>query len=195
MEKSLSLIAGLGNPGKRYERTLHNAGFWCIDDIAARHNAIFSYSKKFDAEICQISIAKHDIWLLKPQSFMNMSGGPIKSALDYYRISPEKMLVIHDEIDLSPGVAKLKVGGGHGGHNGLRDIFNHCDRNFMRIRIGIGHPGHKDEVINYVLRDVTQKLEISINESVKDVQEIITVILEQGIESAMKKLHTPLKLK
>jgi len=195
MEKSLSLIAGLGNPGKRYERTLHNAGFWCIDDIAARHNAIFSYSKKFDAEICQISIAKHDIWLLKPQSFMNMSGGPIKSALDYYRISPENMLVIHDEIDLSPGVAKLKVGGGHGGHNGLRDIFNHCDRNFMRIRIGIGHPGHKDEVINYVLRDVTQKLEISINESVKDVQEIITVILEQGIESAMKKLHTPLKLK
>lgn len=194
MEKSLSLIAGLGNPGKRYERTLHNAGFWCIDDIAARHNAIFSYSKKFDAEICQISIAKHDIWLLKPQSFMNMSGGPIKSALDYYRISPEKMLVIHDEIDLSPGVAKLKVGGGHGGHNGLRDIFNHCDRNFMRIRIGIGHPGHKDEVINYVLRDVTQKLEISINESVKDVQEIITVILEQGIESAMKKLHTSSKL-
>ena len=194
MEKSLSLIAGLGNPGKRYERTLHNAGFWCIDDIAARHNAIFSYSKKFDAEICQISIAKHDIWLLKPQSFMNMSGGPIKSALDYYRISPEKMLVIHDEIDLSPGVAKLKVGGGHGGHNGLRDIFNHCDRNFMRIRIGIGHPGHKDEVINYVLCNATQNLEITINESIKDVQEIITIILEQGIESAMKKLHTPLRL-
>jgi PTH1 family peptidyl-tRNA hydrolase len=104
------------------------------------------------------------------------------------------MLVIHDEIDLSPGVTKLKMGGGHGGHNGLRDIFNHCDRNFMRIRIGIGHPGHKDEVINYVLCNATQNLEIAINESIKDVQEIITIILEQGIESAMKKLHTPLRL-
>ena len=194
METHLLVIAGLGNPGKRYERTLHNAGFWCIDDIAARHNAIFSYNKKFDAEICQITIAKHDIWLIKPQSFMNMSGGPIRAALDYYRISPNKMLVIHDEIDLSPGVTKLKMGGGHGGHNGLRDIFNHCDRNFMRIRIGIGHPGHKDEVINYVLCNATQNLEIAINESIKDVQEIITIILEQGIESAMKKLHTPLRL-
>ncbi|MFM1593933.1 MAG: aminoacyl-tRNA hydrolase [Woeseiaceae bacterium] len=194
METHLLVIAGLGNPGKRYERTLHNAGFWCIDDIAARHNAIFSYNKKFDAEICQITIATHDIWLIKPQSFMNMSGGPIRAALDYYRIPPDKMLVIHDEIDLSPGVTKLKMGGGHGGHNGLRDIFNHCDRNFMRIRIGIGHPGHKDEVINYVLCNATQNLEIAINESIKDVQEIITIILEQGIESAMKKLHTPLRL-
>ena len=190
METNLSVIAGLGNPGKRYERTLHNAGFWCIDDIAKKYNAVFSYSKKFDAEICQITISKRDIWLIKPQSFMNMSGGPIRAALDYYRISPERMLVIHDEIDLPPGVTKLKMGGGHGGHNGLRNIFNHCDRNFMRIRIGVGHPGDKRDVTDYVLRDVTQNLEVAINENIKDVQDIITIILEQGIECAMKKLHT-----
>ena len=127
METNLSIIAGLGNPGKRYERTLHNAGFWCIDDIAEKYNAVFSYSKKFDAEICQITISNNDIWLIKPQSFMNMSGGPIRAALDYYRISPEKMLVIHDEIDLPPGVTKLKMGGGLGGHNGMRNIIIHCE--------------------------------------------------------------------
>ena len=190
METNLSVIAGLGNPGKRYERTLHNAGFWCIDDIAKKHNGIFSYSKKFDAEICQITISKNDIWLIKPQSFMNMSGGPIRAALDYYRITSEKMLVIHDEIDLSPGVTKLKMGGGHGGHNGLRNIFNHCDRDFMRFRIGVGHPGDKTDVTNWVLGKFKPREKDLLTNSYMEFLNIVDLLADRQIEKVQLKLHT-----
>ncbi|MEQ9561363.1 MAG: aminoacyl-tRNA hydrolase, partial [Woeseiaceae bacterium] len=113
MSGHLSIIAGLGNPEERYERTLHNAGFWFVDALAKKHGGEFRLEKRFDAELCRIKIAGEDIWLVKPQSFMNLSGGPVRSVLDYYRLSTDKLLVAHDEIDLPPGTVRLKKGGGH----------------------------------------------------------------------------------
>jgi len=190
MNKNLSVIAGIGNPGERYERTLHNVGFWYVDEIAVANNLQFSYEKKFDAEICQVNISENDIWLIKPQSYMNMSGGPIRAFLNYYQIPINSMLVAHDEIDLPSNMVKLKVDGGHGGHNGLRDIIQHCGKGFMRIRLGVGHPGDKHEVINYVLRNASSDLKKSITKNIQDSIAILPIIVEGNIEKAMKTLHT-----
>ena len=112
MSSHLSIIAGLGNPEDRYERTLHNAGFWFVDEVARRERGQFRYEKRFDADICKLKIAGEDIWLVKPQSYMNLSGGPVRGMLDYYRLPGTGLLVVHDEIDLPPGTARLKKGGG-----------------------------------------------------------------------------------
>ena len=159
MSKHLTVIAGLGNPEDRYERTLHNAGFWFVDELARRANGSFRYEKRFDADVCKIDIAGSDIWLVKPQSYMNNSGGPVRAVLDYYRLKPTQLLVAHDEIDLPPGTVRLKQAGGHGGHNGLRDIIRHSGADFMRLRLGVGHPGHKDQVTNYVLKRASSDVE------------------------------------
>ena len=135
MPQNLTIIAGLGNPEERYAKTLHNAGFWFVDELARRDAASFKYEKRFDAEICKLKISGQDIWLAKPQSYMNLSGSPVRSLLDYYRLSVSDLLVAHDEIDLPPGDVRLKLGGGHGGHNGLRDVMQHCGKDFMRLRI------------------------------------------------------------
>ena len=131
----LTIIAGLGNPEEKYERTLHNAGFWFVDALARKYGGQFRYEKKFDAEYCRVNLHGDDIWLIKPQSFMNLSGGPVRAMLDYYRLKVDHLLVAHDEIDLPPGIVRLKQGGGHGGHNGLRDVIKHCGADFMRLRI------------------------------------------------------------
>jgi len=193
MNKNLSVIAGIGNPGERYERTLHNVGFWFVNEIAAASNLQFSYDKKFDAEVCRVNITKNDIWLIKPQSHMNRSGGPIRAFLDYYEISTSSMLVVHDEIDLPSNIVKLKVDGGHGGHNGLRDIIRHCGNDFMRIRLGIGHPGDKNEVINYVLKNASSDLKSAVEKNIQDSRAILPNIIEGNIEKAMKILHTSSK--
>ena len=112
---NLSIIAGLGNPEDKYERTLHNAGFWFVDALARKFGGSFKYEKKFDADCCKVSIDGTDVWLLKPQSYMNLSGGPVRAAMDYYRLEPSSLLVAHDEIDLPPGTVRHKKGGGHGG--------------------------------------------------------------------------------
>ncbi len=190
MNKNLSVIAGIGNPGERYKRTLHNVGFWFVDEIVAANNLQFSYEKKFDAEVCQVNISENDIWLIKPQNYMNMSGGPIKAFLNYYQIPTSGMLVVHDEIDLPSNKVKLKVDGGHGGHNGLRDIIQHCGNGFMRIRLGVGHPGDKHEVINYVLRNASSELKKVITKNIQDSIAILPTIIEDNIEKAMKILHT-----
>ncbi|HJL92531.1 MAG TPA: aminoacyl-tRNA hydrolase [Woeseiaceae bacterium] len=190
MNKNLSVIAGIGNPGERYKRTLHNVGFWFVDEIVAANNLQFSYEKKFDAEVCQVNISENDIWLIKPQNYMNMSGGPIRTFLNYYQIPTSSMLVVHDEIDLPSNMVKLKVDGGHGGHNGLRDIIQHCGNGFMRIRLGVGHPGEKHEVINYVLRNASNELRKAIIKNIQDSIAILPVIIEDNIEKAMKILHT-----
>jgi len=190
MNKNLSVIAGIGNPGERYKRTLHNVGFWFVDEIVAANNLQFSYEKKFDAEVCQVNISENDIWLIKPQNYMNMSGGPIRTFLNYYQIPTSSMLVVHDEIDLPSNMVKLKVDGGHGGHNGLRDIIQHCGNGFMRIRLGVGHPGDKHEVINYVLKNASNELRKAIIKNIQDSIAILPVIIEDNIEKAMKILHT-----
>ena len=151
MPKPIRIIAGLGNPEDRYERTLHNAGFWFVDALARKYGGSFKHEKKFDADSCRVKMHGEDVWLVKPQSYMNNSGQPIRGLLDYYRLSVTELLVAHDEIDLPPGTVRLKEGGGHGGHNGLRDILRHCGADFLRLRLGVGHPGEKDQGTNYVL--------------------------------------------
>ena len=146
MTTYLTAIAGLGNPEERHARTLHNAGFWFVDELARRASTQFRYEKRFDADVCRIDLSGSEIWLIKPQSYMNLSGGPLRGVLDYYRLAVSDLLVAHDEIDLEPGTVRLKQGGGHGGHNGLRDVIKHTGSDFMRLRIGVGHPGHKDLV-------------------------------------------------
>ena len=190
MSSHLAIIVGLGNPESRYERTLHNAGFWFADELAHRFNGRFKYEKRFDAETCKVSIAGSDVWLAKPQSFMNLSGGPVRGMLDYYRLKSNQLLVAHDEIDLPPGTVRLKHGGGHGGHNGLRDVIQHCGKEFMRLRIGVGHPGHKDQVTSYVLKKASSDVEAAMLRNVNEAADVVPMLVEDGLEAAMKELHT-----
>lgn len=190
MTTHLTMITGLGNPEERYERTLHNAGFWFVDELARRAGTSFKYEKRFDAEICKIDIEGSDIWLAKPQRFMNLSGGPVRAMLDYYRLRAEQLLVAHDEIDLPPGTVRLKQGGGHGGHNGMRDVIQHCGREFLRLRIGVGHPGEKDQVTGYVLKKASGDVEAAILKNVDEAANVMPLLIQTGLNAAMKKLHT-----
>lgn len=190
MSSHLTVIAGLGNPEARYARTLHNAGFWFADALASKQGGDFRLEKRFDAEVCKIGIAGSDVWLVKPQRFMNLSGGPIRAVLDYYRLPVESLLVAHDEIDLQPGAARLKKGGGHGGHNGIRDVVAHCGRDFMRLRLGVGHPGSKELVTGYVLKRGPEEVERAVMDSVDRAIDVLPVLVERGIELAMNRLHT-----
>jgi PTH1 family peptidyl-tRNA hydrolase len=190
MATNLSIIAGLGNPEERYARTLHNAGFWFVDTLAKKYGGDFRYEKKFDAEYCRVSLRGDDIWLVKPQSYMNLSGGPIRGMLDYYRLRPEHLLVAHDEIDLPPGTIRFKKGGGHGGHNGIRDIIRHCGAEFMRLRIGVGHPGTSSEVTNYVLKRGAGDVEAAVERTIDDAIAVLPTLIDDGLNAAMKELHT-----
>jgi PTH1 family peptidyl-tRNA hydrolase len=187
---SIRMIAGLGNPDAKYEKTLHNAGFWFVDELARRYQGAFKYEKKFDAECCKIGIDGSDIWLVKPQNYMNQSGGPVRAALDYYRGTPAQLLVAHDEIDLPPGTVRLKQGGGHGGHNGIRDVVRHCGPDFLRLRIGVGHPGEKDKVTGYVLKRASRDVEAMVERNIDEAIDALRVLLSDDVNAAMKKLHT-----
>ena len=186
----LTIIAGLGNPDDKYERTLHNAGFWFVDALARKYGGQFRYEKKFDAEICRVNLHGDDVWLIKPQSYMNMSGGPVRAMLDYYRLKADHLLVAHDEIDLPPGTVRLKQGGGHGGHNGIRDVIKHCGANFMRLRLGVGHPGEKSKVTGYVLKRAGSDVETAIERNIDDAADVMPLLIDEGLNAAMKKLHT-----
>jgi len=186
----LKLIVGLGNPGDKYARTLHNAGFWFVDAVARKYGGHFNYDKKFDAETAKVSISRRDVWLAKPQSYMNDSGLPVRKLLDYYGIELGDTLVAHDEIDLPPGTVRLKSGGGHGGHNGLRDIMRHGNPDFLRLRIGVGHPGSKDKVTGYVLKRASSDIETAIERNVDDALAVLPTLIDDGLNAAMKALHT-----
>jgi PTH1 family peptidyl-tRNA hydrolase len=190
MSAHLSIVAGLGNPEERYERTLHNAGFWFVDALARSIDGEFRFEKRFDADVCRIRIAGEEIWLVKPQSFMNLSGAPLRSVLDYYRLSTDKLLVAHDEIDLPPGTVRLKKGGGHGGHNGIRDVIGHCGADFMRLRLGVGHPGEKDRVTGYVLQQASGDIESAVRRNIEEAMQVMPMLVELGLNAAMKELHT-----
>jgi len=190
MPKPIRIIAGLGNPEEKYERTLHNAGFWFVDALARKCGGNFRYEKKFDADICKVSLHGEDVWLVKPQSYMNQSGGPIRGVLDYYRLTLGELLVAHDEIDLPPGTTRLKQGGGHGGHNGLRDIIRHCGAEFLRLRLGVGHPGEKHKVTNYVLKRGSGDTEIAIERDIDAAIDVMPQLVDGDIPAAMKQLHT-----
>ncbi len=147
----MRMIVGLGNPGSKYIATRHNIGFILADSIADQYGG--AWRSKFQAEEQKVSIASRDVILLKPQTYMNLSGQSVAAAAKFYKIKPREILVIHDELDLAPGQVKLKMGGGHAGHNGLRSIIEHMGADFERLRVGIGHPGDKSQVSNYVLHD------------------------------------------
>jgi peptidyl-tRNA hydrolase, PTH1 family len=151
----ISIIAGLGNPGKEYERTRHNAGFWLLDALAAQCGGSWRMDKAYNAEMCKITLAEQSVWLMKPQTFMNLSGHAVVPFMRFYRLHPESLLVAHDELDVLPGEVRLKQGGGNGGHNGLKDIQAQLGTpNFWRLRLGIGHPRSlhlNQEVVNFVL--------------------------------------------
>jgi len=186
----IKLFVGLGNPGEKYATTRHNAGFWWIDEVAALSNSKLSFDGKFFGTMSKLN-SKADAWLLKPATFMNASGKAVAALANYYKITPAEILVIHDELDLPVGGLKLKVGGGHGGHNGLKDIEAALGtRNFWRLRLGIGHPGDRNEVVNFVLKEPTKDEQTAIDEKVYESTKLIDLLLAGEFESAMLKLHT-----
>lgn len=194
-EASIQLLVGLGNPGQRYEGTRHNAGFWFGDALARANSQQFRLEQKFQAEYCRVRVGAGEVSLLKPQTFMNCSGQPLQKAGAYYKIPLERTLVVHDEIDLPPGTVRLKFGGGHGGHNGLRDIFAHAGRDFWRLRMGVGHPGNKDDVINFVLQDPRKEEQGLIDEAMNRALKVVPLLVEGEFERAMHELHTEPKVK
>ena len=185
------LIIGLGNPGPRYAETRHNAGFWFLDRLSEKAGLSFRAQTKLGCETAKGSLEGRGLILARPTTFMNHSGQAVRAVMDYYRGKPEKVLVAYDELDLPPGTARLKQGGGHGGHNGLRDIFRHtADHNFLRLRIGIGHPGNRDAVTGYVLSRATAEQERLMRESISEALEVLPLVLDGDLAGAMKDLHT-----
>lgn len=185
----LKLIVGLGNPGAEYARTRHNAGFWLVDELARRHGGTFRHEGKHQADLARVRIGGEDIWLAKPMSFMNRSGGPVSSVLGFYKLTPRDMLVAHDEIDLPSGTVRLKESGGHGGHNGLRDLIAAQGGDFWRLRIGVGHPGVKKEVVDFVLTQAGKDEQRVIDETIVAGADAVEEMLRSGAQIAMNKLH------
>jgi peptidyl-tRNA hydrolase, PTH1 family len=186
----IRMIVGLGNPGAEYAGTRHNAGYWLVDQLAAGHGGLFRPERKFAAELAATRIQGADVLLLKPQTFMNRSGEAVQAASAYLKIPVGQILVVHDDLDLQPGDARLKLGGGHGGHNGLRSVVAHLGQDFWRLRLGIGHPGHRAEVIDYVLHRPSREDELLIREAVTEAADVIPILLGSGDQPAMLKLHS-----
>ena len=186
---NLKIIVGLGNPGAAYARTRHNAGFWLADELARRHGGTFRMEPRHRAELTRTRIGDQELWLVKPMAFMNLSGGPVASVAGFYKAQPEEILVAHDDIDLVPGDARLKQGGGHGGHNGLRDLIATMTAEFWRVRIGVGHPGEKQEVVNYLTR-ASAADDVLIHEAVTAAADVIPLLVTEGAQKAMHKLHS-----
>lgn len=188
---AIRLIVGLGNPGREYETTRHNVGFRWVDELARLQNLSFKNETKFHGLTARGQLHGREVLLLKPQTFMNASGRAVGALAQFYKIAPAEILVVHDDLDLPPGVARLKLGGGHGGHNGLKDIIAHLGtRDFWRLRLGIGHPGERAEVVNFVLNDPRKEERALIEQAVQRALEISDLIIAGKQEAAMLKLHS-----
>jgi peptidyl-tRNA hydrolase, PTH1 family len=185
----LKMIVGLGNPGPEHLLTRHNAGFWFVDALAARLGGRFRSHTRFQGEICRAQLGSREITLLKPTTYMNRSGLAIRSLADYLKVEPAEILVAHDELDLPVGEVRFKLGGGPGGHNGVRDTITHLGPDFWRLRLGVGHPGERSEVIDYVLRRAPKEEEDEILAAVEQALEALPVFIDQGAERAMNGLH------
>ncbi len=187
----INLVVGLGNPGKQYEDTRHNVGIWFIEALTRQYQTSLAPETKFHGLIGQCTINNRNCRLLVPTVFMNESGLSIRSLLNFYKIKPEEMLVVHDELDFEPGVVRLKQGGGHGGHNGLRDIVAQIgSSDFYRLRIGIGHPGNRNKVTSYVLGPPNQADRIEIERAIDDGLRVLGDVVSGSFEQAMTYLHT-----
>jgi PTH1 family peptidyl-tRNA hydrolase len=185
----IRLVAGLGNPGTEYASTRHNAGFWFVDELARRHGGRLKPERRYGGDTCRVQVGGADIWLLKPMAYMNRSGSPIRSLCDYLQIPAREVLVAHDDLDLPPGTARLKYGGGAGGHNGLKDTIAHLGEDFWRLRLGIGRPAHRDEVIGYVLQRPSAADEREILEAVHLAADGFPRLLTDGVAKVMSALH------
>ena len=192
MSEPIKLIVGLGNPGQEYDRTRHNAGADFVFELARQFNAQLQPDAKMFGLTARIFIGSQDVRLLIPTTFMNRSGQSVSALATFFKIEPEAILVAHDELDLAPGVARLKVGGGHGGHNGLRDIISSLanNKNFMRLRIGIGHPGHASQVSGYVLKRAPLAEQQLIDDAISDALRQVKPTVSGDLEAAMRELHT-----
>lgn len=189
----LHAIVGLGNPGGEYARTRHNAGFWFVDLLADAARAPFRAEAKFHGELARIKLGGADVLLLKPSTFMNRSGQSVQALCAFYKLAPSAVLIAHDELDLPAGMVKLKAGGGHGGHNGLRDIHRVLGDSYLRLRIGIGHPGDKSLVLNYVLGRPSRVDEEAISGALIDAGAAVDTWLHRGWDRAAMQLHTARK--
>ncbi|MBU0499257.1 MAG: aminoacyl-tRNA hydrolase [Gammaproteobacteria bacterium] len=190
MSEVIQLIVGLGNPGQKYEATRHNAGFWFVDQVARAYHGAFRLEGRFQGDVCKVLIGGGECWLLKPMTYMNHSGRSVSALANYYKIKLENILVAHDELDIPVGAVRLKKGGGHGGHNGLRDIIAALGGNqFWRLRIGIDHPGNRDQVIDYVL-DKPSKGDLSrIGQGVEEGLGCLDRICGGEQQAVMNRLH------
>lgn len=190
MSARVKLIAGLGNPGPEYEDTPHNAGFWFVDEVARQYHAVFKFEKKFHGEVAKFNVGGQDVWLLKPNTYMNLSGQAVQALANFFKIDTQNILVAHDDLDLPPGTARLKEGGGHGGHNGLRDIVSKMGGNgFQRLRIGIGHPGDKNRVTSHVLKKAAKDDRIAIDNAIDAALNVLPEVLDGELPKAMNELH------
>ena len=187
---AIKLFVGLGNPGDKYSSTRHNAGFWWIDFVTKNHKLSLKKSTKFFGYYTSIS-DKSDVFFLEPHTFMNESGRSVQAFANFYKIKAEEILIIHDELDISPGKIKLKLGGGHGGHNGIKDISQMLGtNNFWRLRVGIGHPGNKNQVSSYVLKNPLKKELSLIDESIFNSYKIFSLLVNGEFDKAMLNLHS-----
>lgn len=189
--QAIQCVVGLGNPGTRYTDTRHNAGFWLLDRLAREFSVTLRNASKFSGDVARINNAAGECWLLKPTTFMNHSGRAVSALASFYKIPVDKILVIHDELDMPPGVIRLKKDGGHGGHNGLRDIASAMgSKAFHRIRVGIGHPGHKSAVLNYVLSAPNKTDQAAIDRGLDEVERAWLSIQSGEMDAAMRTLHS-----
>ncbi len=186
----IKLIVGLGNPGSKYAKTRHNAGFWFVDELVNRLGGEFKTETKFSGEIAKTLIGHQRVWLLKPSTFMNRSGLAAHQLASFYKIPAEDILVVHDELDLEPGTVRLKSGGGHGGHNGLRDLHAHMGKNYWRLRLGIGHPGDRNKVVDYVLSKPSKDDAVAIHNAIDQSLTVIEDIVMGETQKAMNTLHS-----
>jgi PTH1 family peptidyl-tRNA hydrolase len=187
----IKLFVGLGNPGPEYAATRHNAGFWWIDALAHELKVTLRPDKSLKGLAARATLDGHTLWLLEPQTFMNLSGQSVAALARFYKIEPQEILVAHDEIDIVPGQVKLKLGGSHAGHNGLRDIHAQLGTpDYWRLRLGVGHPGVKDEVVDWVLKKPSSEHREAINECIVRALKALPLLLSGEMEKATMQIHT-----
>lgn len=187
----IQLIAGLGNPGPSYAHTRHNAGAWAVELLASSYQVDLHFETKFNGQVGRMRINDRECWLLIPSTYMNLSGLCVHALASFYKIPSQAILIAHDELDFSPGIIRIKQDGGHGGHNGLRDVINHFHSNqFYRLRIGIGHPGHRDHVHDYVLSRPPKREFEQILDAITRMLTFVPDLISGNIEKVVKSLHT-----
>jgi len=186
----LRIIVGLGNPGDEYARTRHNAGFWFTDELARRHGGAFRFEPRHQADVARVRIGAADLFLVKPQTYMNLSGTAVGSVAHFYKVAPDEILVAYDELDLEPGVVRLKHNGGAAGHNGVRDVAAAIGDSFWRFRFGIGRPGTGGSGIDKVLGRPSSEEEKLLRETILAAADAVPVLIEQGAQIVMNQLHS-----